>query len=95
MKAVILSGGRGISLPEKRGFTTKALIDVNGMPLIYFILKHLYFYGIKEIILCVDSFSAEAINEHLNDKTTDSSLVNLISNLPHPHHNRKPKEPVH
>lgn len=81
MKAVILSGGRGISLPEKRGFITKALIEVNRMPLIYFILKHLYFYGIKEIILCADSFSAEAMNKYLNDKTADPFLVNLISRL--------------
>jgi len=81
MKAVILSGGRGISLPGRGDFITKALINVNGMPLIYYILKHLYFYGIKEIILCVDSFSEKNIVKFLDDKTQKPSLVNLISKL--------------
>ncbi len=81
MKTVILSGGKGINLPGKNDFITKVFINVNGMPLIYYILKHLYFYGIEEIILCVDSFSEKDINTFLHDKTNKSFLVNLISRL--------------
>ena len=36
MKAVILSGGKGISLPERKDFISKALIQVNEKPVLIY-----------------------------------------------------------
>lgn len=78
MKAVILSGGKGIHLPQAEDFITKALITINGLPLLYYILKHLYFYGISEVILCVDSNSEEPIKKVLQEKNQEPHLKNLL-----------------
>lgn len=55
MKVVLLCGGEGIRLKEDQDFRPKALIPVEGKPIIYNIMKHFSFYGLIDFILCVDS----------------------------------------
>lgn len=67
MKAVIIARGRGVILLESSGLKTKAVVPLNKTPLLFFVLRHFYFYQVHEIIICVDSTSDKDIN-HLITK---------------------------
>ena len=80
MKAVILSRGRGVHLLQGQGLTSKVLIPINGMPLLYYILKHFYFYGISEIIICVDSACEEEVRK-LVTEYDDPDFRSLLAKI--------------
>lgn len=82
MKAVLLSRGRGVHLLQGQGLTSKVLIPINGMPLLYYILKHFYFYGISEIVICVDSACEEDVRR-LVTKCDDPVFRSLLAKI-HP-----------
>ena len=48
---VILAGGRGSRLGEHTLTKPKPLVEINGKPFIYFLIEHLYAYGISNIII--------------------------------------------
>jgi glucose-1-phosphate cytidylyltransferase len=80
-KAVILSRGRGVYLLNGKGLTSKALIPVNGLPFLYYLMKHFYFYGLSEIIICVD-FNCEEDIKRLVYECDDNELFrNLLSKI--------------
>lgn len=81
MKAIILSRGRGVQLPHSKGLTSKALIPVNGIPFLYYILKHFYFYGISDIIVCVDSNCEEDINKLISDYNDNPHFKYLLTKI--------------
>ncbi|MFC1741074.1 sugar phosphate nucleotidyltransferase [Nanoarchaeota archaeon] len=78
MKVVLLCGGRGILLDGQESPVPKALIPVEGSPILYTIMKHFSFYGITEFILCVDS-KGKMIQEYLKDVTRPEKERNNIS----------------
>jgi mannose-1-phosphate guanylyltransferase len=53
MQAVILAGGAGTRLRPLTLDTPKPMIDVNGKPLLLYVIEELKKHGIKDILLCV------------------------------------------
>tara|TARA_B100001989_G_scaffold248738_1_gene222808 strand:- start:1618 stop:2313 length:696 start_codon:yes stop_codon:yes gene_type:complete len=53
MKVVILAGGFGTRLSEYTKSIPKPMIKVNGRPIIYYIMKHFYNYGFKEVYVAI------------------------------------------
>ena len=52
MKCVILAGGLGTRLSEETNLKPKPMVEIGNMPIIWHIMKHLSFYGVKEFIIC-------------------------------------------
>lgn len=52
---VILCGGAGISLEAHRSLVPKAMVDIDGAPLLQYILTHYTRFGFKRFILCSGS----------------------------------------
>ena len=79
MKAMILAAGTGSRLKEKTADRPKALVEVNGKPILYYQIMALKKNGIKEIII-VTGYKAEKISEYLNSskefKDMDIKLIN-------------------
>ena len=51
MKAVILAGGKGTRLAEYTKLVPKPMVKIKGKPIITYIIKHFYNYGVREIII--------------------------------------------
>lgn len=81
MKAVIVSRGRGIHLLNGDGLTSKALIPINGIPFLLYILKHFYFYGITDVILCVDSACEEDITRLVTEYDGEPRFQRLLARI--------------
>ncbi|MFH1883203.1 MAG: sugar phosphate nucleotidyltransferase [Planctomycetota bacterium] len=81
MKAVILSRGRGVHLLHGRGLTSKALIPVNGLPFLYYVLKHFYFYGLSDITICVDSNCEEDIRKLVSEYSDNDHFKYLLTKI--------------
>ena len=62
MKAFIPAAGLGTRLKPITDNIPKALIEINGIPLIEILIKHLMKAGIKEIIINVHHFSKKIIS---------------------------------
>lgn len=67
MKAMILAAGLGTRLRPLTNHTPKALVEVNGIPLLEMVIQRLKIYGFHEIIINVFHF-AEQIIEFLQEK---------------------------
>ncbi|MBN2316086.1 MAG: hypothetical protein JXM79_19320 [Sedimentisphaerales bacterium] len=80
-KAVILSRGRGVHLLNGKGLTSKALIPVKGLPFLYYVLKHFYFYGLTDIMICVDSDCEEDIRELINESDGNDQIKKLLDKI--------------
>jgi glucose-1-phosphate cytidylyltransferase len=82
MKAVILAGGRGTRLTEETIFKPKPLVEANGKPLIWHIMKNYSRYGISDFII-LSGYKGQQIREyfanfwlHQADLTFDLSTSN-------------------
>jgi glucose-1-phosphate cytidylyltransferase len=62
LTAVILCGGRGERLRPLTDTTPKPLLQVNGRPMLGYLLEHLIQFGIREFLLCV-GYKAELFEE--------------------------------
>jgi NDP-sugar pyrophosphorylase family protein len=67
MKAMILAAGLGTRLRPLTNHTPKALVEVNGIPLLEMVIQRLKFYGFHEIVINVFHF-ADSIIEFLQEK---------------------------
>lgn len=63
MKVVILAGGFGTRLSEYTKLIPKPMVNVNGKPIIYYIMKHFYNYGFKEIY-CAIGYKGNILKEY-------------------------------
>lgn len=77
MKAVILAGGRGTRLSEETEFRPKPMVEIGGMPILWYIMKTYSFYGINDFIICL-GYKGYMIKEffanyflHASDVTID------------------------
>lgn len=52
MKVVILAGGFGTRILEESKFKPKPMIEANGRPLIWYIMKHFASFGHNDFIIC-------------------------------------------
>ena len=66
MQAVILAGGAGTRLRPFTLDTPKPMIDINGKPFLYYIIKELSRYGIKDYVFCV-GYLADKFKEYFGD----------------------------
>ena len=53
MKVVILAGGLGTRLSEYTNTIPKPMIDINGKPMIYHIMKHYSKYGFNDFYIAL------------------------------------------
>ena len=65
-QAVFLVGGRGTRLRPLTDKTPKALLDVNGKPIIEHLFDLIKKYGIRDVILCV-GYLKNNIKEYFGD----------------------------
>lgn len=63
VKAVILCGGKGTRLQEETEFRPKPLVKIGVMPILWHIMKHYSFYGVKDFILPI-GYKGEMIKEY-------------------------------
>ena len=78
MKAVILAGGRGTRLSEETEFRPKPMVEIDGIPILWHIMKTYSFYGINDFIICL-GYKGYMIKEffanyflHASDVTIDT-----------------------
>lgn len=80
MKAVILAGGRGTRLAEETQSRPKPLVEVNGKPILWHIMKSYARYGINEFIVLV-GYKGEQIKHYFVNYSlyTSDIEINLAS----------------
>lgn len=66
MVAVILCGGKGMRMNKAAGGGPKALLDINGRPIIWHIMNHFSRYGIKDFVLPL-GYKGEEIKKYFHD----------------------------
>ncbi len=62
-KVVILAGGYGTRISEETKIKPKPLIEVNGKPIIWYILTHFASYGFNDFIICA-GYKGEMLKEY-------------------------------
>jgi len=82
MKAVILAGGFGTRISEESQFKPKPMIEIGGMPILWYIMKGYAAQGINEFIICA-GYKQHVIKEwfadyflHTSDITFDFTRGN-------------------
>ena len=66
MKVVILAGGFGTRISEESQFKPKPMIDINGKPILWHIMKSYSYYGFNEFIICC-GYKAEVIKDYFHN----------------------------
>jgi glucose-1-phosphate cytidylyltransferase len=66
MQAVILAGGKGSRISELSHLTPKPLIEANGKPLIWYIMKHFETFGVNEFLV-LGGYKCQKIKEYFRD----------------------------
>ncbi|PKP19656.1 MAG: nucleotidyltransferase [Bacteroidetes bacterium HGW-Bacteroidetes-21] len=61
-RAILFSAGLGTRLRPVTSETPKALVKIDGVPLIEYAIRHCIFYGINDIIINVHHFSEQIID---------------------------------
>jgi len=62
-KVVILAGGFGTRLSEETKIRPKPLVEINGKPLIWYIMSHFAAYGFNEFVICA-GYKGEMLKEY-------------------------------
>src|SRR5215469_12098939 len=66
MKIAILAGGMGTRLAEETGQRPKALVEIDGKPILWHIMKYYSSYGMNEFIIAL-GYKKEAIIRYFMD----------------------------
>lgn len=74
MKAVILAAGKGIRMLPLTEHIPKALVEVNGKPFLYYVLKHLHQAGYNDIGIVV-GYKKEKVAEFLKKNKITATLI--------------------
>jgi N-acetyl-alpha-D-muramate 1-phosphate uridylyltransferase len=74
MKGIIFSAGLGTRLLEHTANRPKALVEVNGKPLLFYAIDKLTKAGIRQIVVNVHHFADQIIN-YLNNNTFDAEII--------------------
>lgn len=75
-EAVILAGGQGTRLKSVTGELPKPMVDVNGIPFLYRLMKRLEEQGCQRIVLSL-CYKADYIIERINNEQPVSCVVNF------------------
>jgi NDP-sugar pyrophosphorylase family protein len=62
MKAMILAAGLGTRLRPLTNYQPKAMVEVNGMPLLEIVIRRLKYFGFDDIIINVHHFADQITN---------------------------------
>ena len=76
MKVILLAGGFGTRLSEYTKTIPKPMININGRPLLLYIMKHYAKYGYKDFYIAL-GYRGEIIKKFFNKKFFDWN-INLI-----------------
>jgi len=81
MKLVILSGGLGTRLSEETTLKPKPMVEIDGKPIIWHIMKYYSTFGINEFIICA-GYKSYSIKEYFKNYYMHESDIkfNLESN---------------
>ena len=69
MKVVILAGGLGTRLAEETEVRPKPMVEIGERPILWHIMKHYAFYGLKEFIIAL-GYKGEAIKHFFLEQTS-------------------------
>jgi NDP-sugar pyrophosphorylase family protein len=78
LTAILLCGGKGERLRPFTETLPKALIPLNGDPLLLHLLRYLSSAGISRFVVCV-GYKAEAIESFINERYAQSSQVTFVN----------------
>lgn len=76
MKLVILAGGRGTRISEETLIRPKPLVEINGLPIIWHIMKIYSYYGFNEFVICC-GYKGYMIKEYFSNyalHTSDTTI---------------------
>ncbi|MBU78996.1 MAG: glucose-1-phosphate cytidylyltransferase [Flavobacteriales bacterium] len=76
MKAVILAGGFGTRISEETHLKPKPMVEIQGRPILWHIMKIYSFYGVKEFIICL-GYKGYIIKEYFSNFLLHQSDVEL------------------
>jgi glucose-1-phosphate cytidylyltransferase len=75
MKVIILCGGFGTRLREETEYKPKPMVEIGGKPILWHIMKHYSYYGIKDFILAL-GYKGNVIRDYfLNYFTYNSDFT--------------------
>jgi len=76
MKAIILAGGMGTRLREETVVKPKPMVEIDGRPILWHIMKGLAFYGINDFIIAA-GYKSELIKDyflHFDSRNCDFTV---------------------
>ena len=76
MKAAILCGGLGTRLAEETEVKPKPMIEIGGRPILWHIMKHYAFYGVREFVIAL-GYKGDLIKHYFSDYATLSGSMTL------------------
>lgn len=76
MKAMIFAAGHGLRLRPITNTKPKALVEINGIPLLEIIIRKLIFYGFNDLIINIH-YRAEMIIDFLKKKKNFDISINI------------------
>lgn len=77
MKAIILAGGMGTRLREETVIKPKPMVEIDGRPILWHIMKGLSFYGINDFIIAA-GYKSELIKDyflHFDSRNSDFTVT--------------------
>ena len=77
MKVVLLAGGFGTRISEYTKTIPKPMIDIDGKPILFHIMKHYAKYGFKDFYIAL-GYKGEVIKKYFNKKKISEWNINLI-----------------
>lgn len=80
MKVVILAGGLGTRISEESHLVPKPMIEINGVPIIVYIMRHYSHYGFNEFIILA-GYKQKVIKDYFNNYFLYSSNVTFDYSL--------------
>jgi glucose-1-phosphate cytidylyltransferase len=76
MKAVILAGGFGTRISEETSIKPKPMVEIGGLPILVHIMKHYFYYGVDEFIICC-GYKGYYIKEYFSNYFLHNSDVTI------------------
>jgi glucose-1-phosphate cytidylyltransferase len=78
MKAVILAGGKGTRLGEYTKLIPKPMVKIKGKPIITYIIRHFYKFGVREIIIAT-GYKHKVIKEYFKKKNFKNLSIRVVN----------------
>lgn len=81
-EAVILAGGKGTRLKEITGNVPKTMVEINGVPFLYILMKRLEYYQCSRIILSLGYNADYIIKAISRDKPVKCEVCFVVEDRP-------------